>query len=237
MGAPRIRWTEDADAYLKKKFDHTENEKLMRGLKKKGIRCSVYAMIEHAKGVLGLRKDESWMKEYRKRLALECCEKRGEDFRERQRQRALHPGESGWWGGRHNDGSKMPREKRAEIARKNFHTDPDVKRRREETRLRTVKRDLRRLELGLEPLTNIHNLGEALTRDQQRQRKDMRVECGYITFRTDKNIYYDESTRRSARREKTAEERGLTVMPLRLRGKAGVTAPHYDERIRLNNDN
>lgn len=194
-------------------------------------------MMEHAKKSLGLHKDEDWLRQERQRCAKVCMEKRGgEEFNERQRQRALHPAESGWWGGRRNNGSKMSREKRAELARKNLTTD-EVQKKAHENRRKTVKRDMRRVELGLEPLTMIRNIGEAMTRKQLLQRYGMVYECRYLKFNGDRNIYYDENTIRSARREKTAEERGITVLPLHMRGKAGITAPHYDGNSKFNNDN
>lgn len=221
----RMKWTDEADAYLRKKYQRNSNELVLRGLKKKGYECTLYALYAHVKK-LGLRKDEDWLKKDMQRRALMCIEKRGEDFSERQRQRALHPGESGWWGGKHHNGSKMSRERRAEMARRVLHK-PEVQQRSHETRRKTVRRDMRRVDLGLEPLTSILNIGEPMTREQMNQRYQMCYECRYIKYKGDKNLYYDEDTKRSEQRERRAESLGITVMPLRLRGKAGVTAPHY----------
>ena len=229
-------WNDDLDNYLRNKYHNHGKAELMNGLRRKGYKGTVAAMMEHAKKRLGLRKDEEWLRQERQRCMKLCHDKRGPDFIEKMRQRALHPAESGWWGGKHHNGCKMPREKRVEIAKKYLHT-PESIAKRSERRRKSVKRDLRRVELGLEPLTSIQNIGEGMTKAQKNQRYQMCYECKYIKFRNDRTIYYDENTKRSEQRERRAESLGLTVMPLRLRGKSVITAPHYDENSRFNNDN
>ena len=237
MANKRYKWTEEWKAYLRKYYRNHTAEYLIRGLRKKGYGGSKAAMMEMAKKRLGLAKDEAWLKRYKQELARQCIEKRGgEEFNERQRQRALHPGESGWWGGRHNDGCKAGREKLQEMARRVFHT-PEARKKCEESRRKSVRRDIRRVQLGLEPLTSIPNIGDAMPKKMMTQRYAMCYECGYIKYKGDRNLYYDENTRRSTIRERRAESLGITVMELSQRGKTEVMVPHYDERSRFNNDN
>lgn len=99
------------------------------------------------------------------------------------------------------------------MCRRNFHTG-DVAARAQETRRKVIARDRRRVSIGLPPKTRIISENGPLTQKQQISRYMMARECGYIIFRGDHRIYYDENTRRSQRREATAESRGLFVYPL-----------------------
>ena len=211
----RIVWTDEWDEYLRKKYPKHNNDYCLRGLKRKGYPGGEDTMSKHAREVLKLAKDPAWRAEESRRCIRICMEKRGADFPERQRQRALN--NPNWWGGRHNNGSKLPREKRVEIALKSFHSSPDVRKRAQATRKKVVARDRRRIDLGLEPLTKLTNIGNALTRTQLIQRYTMKYECGYLIFRGDQRIYYDETTRRSEKRERNAEDKGLHVYPIQER--------------------
>lgn len=176
----------------------------------------MHPMLYHAKKILGLKRTPEFHKETRARCMKECLDKRGADFAERQRQRALNRRD--WFGGKHNNGNHLPKEKKAEIALRVMHA-PGVEERAREARRKTVARDKRRVALGLDPLTKILNIGEGMTHKQTSVRYEMKHECQYIIFKGDPRIYYDENTKRSARREKTASERGLYVYPISERKK------------------
>lgn len=209
-----ILWTEEWDAYLRRKYPNQSNEKCLAGLRHKGYTGSIDSMRYRAIEVLGLRKSPRYHAETRQRCIRQCIEKRGADFAERQRKRALN--DPNWWGGRHHDGPGLGHEELSEMARDVFNRK-EVRQRAAASRAKALRRDRRRLELGLCQLTRLHV--EPMNRKQLNIRGQMRSECGYITFRFDTRIYYDENTRRSPRREATAEERGCYVYHISERGK------------------
>lgn len=204
------RWTPEAEAYLRKKYARHGSEYLIRGLARLGQKHRTAEQIVDKAQKMGLSKDPEWLKADHQRRALLCCERRGEDFNERQRWRALHPGESGWWGGKRAVGCNMDRKLKAELCKRSMHK-PEVRERATATRRKTVARDKRRVAIGLDPLTRIANIGEPMTMQQRNRRAQMKHECGYVTFRGDRHIYYDDNTRRSEQRERNAEAIGLYV--------------------------
>lgn len=215
MGARHIHWTEEWDAYLRRKYPRNSNEKCLAGLKRKGYCGSVWTMVNHARRDLLLCKSEEFLKQQRLECIAVCLEKRGDDFPERQRQRALS---GNWWGGNHHNGPSLSTEQLAANA-KRYLDRHEVKERARQKRKITVRRDLRRRAIGLDPITNIHNLGDKMTREQKNIRYQMKYECGYLTFPFDKRIYYDAGTRRSSQRERTAESRGCYVYHVSEREK------------------
>lgn len=210
-------WTPKAEAYLRKKYARHDAAYLLRGLARLGQKSRTGEQIVRKANEMGLHKDAEWLKAERQRSALECCEKRGEDFAEKQRQRALHPGESGWWGGKHHDGNSLDREVRAENARRLFHSKQETKEKRMATRKKRLEHDLRRVALGLEPLTGMVKPDGPMTRQQYSRRAQLKHECGYVLFNGDRRIYYDENTRRSEKRERNAEAIGLYCYPISQR--------------------
>lgn len=208
----RNRWTDRQKAYLRKKYPRHSNEYCLRGLRRLGYKGALRSIVSYANKRLHLHKSPEFIRAQREECIRTCIEKRGADFAERMRQRALN--DPGWWGGRHNNGgNNLPKEVRQEIARKYMHTAEVIEKRRQ-SRLRTTERERRRLALGLEPLTKIHNIGQKLNHKQCDQRSRMRRECGYVIFSDDHRIYYDAGTRRSERMERTAKEKGLHVYPI-----------------------
>lgn len=204
----RLVFTPEWDKYLIRKYPRNSTEKLLAGLRKKGYPGTALQLNLHANNVLHLRKTPEYHAAERKRCIELCLAKRPADFAERQRQRALS---AGWFGGKHHNGSVMTTEQRSAMARRNFHTG-DAAERAHEGRRKSIARDLRRVAIGLTPLTRIVHQNGPLNKKIQRYM--MVKECGYIIFRGDQRIYYDDTTRRSARREATAESRGLYVYPL-----------------------
>lgn len=202
MRGVKIVWTKEWDEYLKKKFPFHNNDYCLRGLKRKGYDGGFDRMCRHARKDLKLKKDPEWRREESRRCVQICMEKRGEDFAERQRQRALN--NPNWWGGKHNNGNHLPREVRVELCRKHFHNE-EARKKANNTRRKIIARDTRRVQLGLEQLTGVLNIGNALTHAQKVQRYAMKYDCGYVIFRGDHRIYYNENTRRSEARERTAE--------------------------------
>jgi hypothetical protein len=209
-----ILWTDEWDAYLRKKYPNQSNEKCLAGLRRKGYTGSIDSMRYRALNVLGVRKSPRYIAETSRRCIRICNEKRGADFAERQRQRALN--DPNWWGGRRHKGPAISREELSRMAKANFGRK-DVRERAAESRQRARRRDKRRLELGLDQLTRLQV--ESMGKKRWNIRSQMRCECGYITFPDDPRIYYDENTRRSKRREATAEDRGCYVYHISERGK------------------
>lgn len=209
------QWTAEWDRYLMRMYPNNPTDKLLSGLRRKGYKGSADQMNWHANRTLHLRKSPEFHAAERQRCIKLCLQNRPADFAERQRQRALS---GGWWGGKHKNGNNLTREERSAMARRNLHTG-DVAARAQETRRKAIARDRRRVSIGLPPKTRIINENGPLTQKQQISRYMMARECGYIIFRGDQRIYYDENTRRSEKREATAESRGLFVYPLCERKK------------------
>lgn len=88
---------------------------------------------------------------------------------------------------------------------------------RKSTEKREAKRarDKRRVALGLEPLTRMVK-PVLLSREEILHRHTMKV-AGYLVFRGDPVIYYGKTTKRSEKREATAQKLGLQVLHISKR--------------------
>lgn len=88
---------------------------------------------------------------------------------------------------------------------------------RKATEVREAKRarDKRRVALGLEPLTGLVK-AVMMSRQEIQHRHTMKM-AGYQVFRGDPVIYYDDKTKRSAKREATAAKIGLQVVHISRR--------------------
>lgn len=91
------------------------------------------------------------------------------------------------------------------------------------TRNATYASERRRISLGMEQKTRMR-VG-SLSRTQVNVRGSLKRYNGYIIFRGDWRVYYDENTKRSEAREATAEMHGLYVYPISERQKFNANNP------------
>lgn len=234
MTRHKIIWTEDQDRYLRKKYPNNPDAFCLHELRTKHqFNGYLDAMKYHAKNILGLKKTESYKKKSRAEAIKKCLEKRGEDFNERQRQRAL---KDNWWGCKHNNGNNLTREERKLLALKNFHSE-GIQDKAKATRRKNLMHDYRRMAIGLAPIHNsrVRNLGNPQSRKETRLRFSMKKYNKYIVFRGDPDIYYDSNTKRSQIQEKHCKEQEIYVRPIEDRGKP-LSSIHHETCSLTNSD-
>lgn len=78
-----------------------------------------------------------------------------------------------------------------------------------ETRCANIARDRKRISMGLEPLSKLVKF-VCMTKKEIDLRSRMKSQ-GYIVLRHDSTIYYNSQTKRSKRREATANRLGILV--------------------------
>lgn len=211
-----------ADPWLIKHYPPSaHNERLCKDVRRLfKVEVTPIQLYYHCSRVLQLKKTPAALRRIRQASAMKCRERRPEDFNERQRQRALS---GGWWGGKHKDGPSMSKEALEAMARRNFH-NPESRQKAADTRRQTVRRDRIRRKYGMRPITSI-NL-EKMPHKVALIRYQMVHDCAYIAIRGDKfHLYYDENTRRSDKRERTAEDRGVIVRHISMAGQPDPDCP------------
>ena len=206
-------WPDEIVAYLKRWYPQKSNPKILEGLKRRGFYVSRRSLQEKA-FKLGLKKSKTCMKRIQAEQVARMNEAHDAAWLEKITNQAIRMSLN-------NAGRKMNFSK-AEIERrtnrlKEVRTNPESQRKLKKSCKATRMRDIRRVALGLEPLTRIPNIGNALSRNAVSYRCHMKRECGYLTFRFDHRIYYDENTRRSKTREERAEKYGMHVYPIEER--------------------
>ncbi len=168
-----------------------------------------YRKLADRASKMGLKKSRSAIRKQRDLYAKICIEKRGPEFNQRMRARAL----SGLhFGGKHFTWKGKKRPQSAEIAK---NIPEEARKRASESRRKTLRREKLRLSWGMEQRTKLH-IG-SMPSWESYARWHLNRKYGYHFFRFDRNIYYSESTKRSPSTETHYESRGLTFLNIQDR--------------------
>lgn len=210
----KIEWTDRQLSWLEKHFINTKNEVIVEELCKRGPSLSLSSMIRMARQ-MGLRKSKQFVRKFN-RAALDKMRA----FNESTGYIHSSNGAKEQWR-KYREKGFIPRScfktVQSNLDRKGPRSESERIRKSVESRRKTIDRERRRIDLGLEQKTNLilirhFNRREIYLRSKSRKK-------GYTVFRSDESVYYTKSTDRDPRFEMTLSKEGIVVTPLCMRGK------------------